>query len=507
MSIHYDTLRKIAQEIITIPQHFQLEMEDSIPIGDEKERAFVWEVPGTDEKIEICLDLNTGQLTRLEIEREQEEERKTDAMEKEIRAVTDPFLKKHAPNHAAYKWVEIEKQNGIYHICYQEAVGGLPLPNTGCSFELDKELQIIRYRLEEYHQPTERPTWPAQIVEKENVLQKIQSEMRTELAFVTLWPSIYEIEGQESEERLVYLPTPSHRWMDAVTGEDLFGMDHYLMPPSAPIESKQEGQIDQHIDSIQQRADWEKRLGIDARQHTVWKSKDDGETLSFLYRQQGKDNDTEELEALSVEGYMKRKFGNMLRNLEASYMFQIEKSTGRLLGFSRGGEEEERTPSFTRKKCWEKAESFLQAVFPDFRSYLWLREDKEDTEDEAREVEFFYLPVYLNGVPVESESVTIRVSTFTGEITWYNGVSYAKLCQLQTHSSTPVLTAEEALARYAEHLSVSLEWFHDLDVEPHTYRLVYKMSLGERSDGAEKKQRELRYIDACSGEGIWNRKE
>lgn len=66
MFINKDKLRVIAKTIVSIPEHYVLEMEDSIPKGNEQERCFIWEdSENRDNKIEIALDLTSGQLGRV----------------------------------------------------------------------------------------------------------------------------------------------------------------------------------------------------------------------------------------------------------------------------------------------------------------------------------------------------------------------------------------------------------------------------------------------------------
>jgi hypothetical protein len=209
--------------------------------------------------------------------------------------------------------------------------------------------------------------------------------------------------------------------------------------------------------------------------------------------------------SLSVDAYMKRKWGDSLRNLGASFMIHIEKSTGRLVGFLRNESEKEvAPPSLSRKQCWEKAEQFLQQVFPDYTSYLQLEVDKEDTDEEPRKREFFYLPLYISGIPVNHERVTLSVNTSTGEICIYMGVSYQKICELVESHFCPAIPPEEALNQFVAYVNVKLKWFKEMDVEPQAYRLVYELTTTR--DGLQRgtgRNRVLRYIDAYNGEPIW----
>ncbi|MNJ60894.1 hypothetical protein D3C77_566570 [compost metagenome] len=73
-------------------------------------------------------------------------------------------------------------------------------------------------------------------------------------------------------------------------------------------------------------------------------------------------------------------------------------------------------PALSREQCWKRAERFLNRVFPDYRAYFQLEVDQKQGEKELREREFFYLPVYIAGIPVSHERAMISVSTVSGEI-------------------------------------------------------------------------------------------
>ncbi|RXT00081.1 hypothetical protein EIZ39_26015 [Ammoniphilus sp. CFH 90114] len=115
-------------------------------------------------------------------------------------------------------------------------------------------------------------------------------------------------------------------------------------------------------------------------------------------------------------------------------MVHQEKKTGRLVGFHRMGSAKAGLASLRREQCWRKAEQFLRIVFPDYVNYLQIEIDKERSDEEPRDREFFYLPVYIDGVPVNHERVTISISTSTGEICTYRSVSYEMIQELSRRS-------------------------------------------------------------------------
>ncbi|MCO1603112.1 YcdB/YcdC domain-containing protein [Desulfosporosinus nitroreducens] len=508
MSFDYGELRTTAKAIVQIPEHYRLAMEDNT--RDEQERSFIWEDPGKDDcQIEIILDIETGQLINLNIDMEAKDLVDQDCSAEEVRAITDAFLANHTPDYDAFTWVNSEEKGNLQFITYREEVGGLPLPDTGCRMTLDSGLNVIRYQLEKSRRKAApKPEWPGIIVDVETVRQQVLKDMRMELTIVALYPSMYEMEGTEPEYRLVYEPIPGHRLIDAITGVDLFGIKHYVMPSSLPITHMESDISDEP--TIKDSATLEIELGIDPELYVLEKSKDDGERIKRLYKFRAEVAEDPESEALSVDAYMKRKWGDSLRNLEASFMIQVEKSTGRLVGFHRSQRKKEAAPSLTREQCWEKAEQFLQQVFPDYTSYLQIEVDQEDMDRQPREREFFYLPVYIGNIPVNHERVMVSVSTSTGKICVYMGVSYEMLRELEERNFLyPTLTAEKAFGLYSEYVRFRLRWFKDLEDEDlPVYRLLYEPITTRRNEFSLDAgcNPGLRYIDACNGELIWERR-
>lgn len=71
MDYLYKKLRQKALAIISVPENYQLAVEDNI--ADERHRLFIWEDPQHPEaNIEITFDLQTGELVRLSVDKNQE---------------------------------------------------------------------------------------------------------------------------------------------------------------------------------------------------------------------------------------------------------------------------------------------------------------------------------------------------------------------------------------------------------------------------------------------------
>ncbi|MVO98123.1 YcdB/YcdC domain-containing protein [Paenibacillus lutrae] len=518
MSLNYEELRTKALTIVAIPGHYQLVMEDSIPKDNEVERAFIWENPAADSgTIEIALDLEAGYLVRLDIEPEEKEDIEFHPSFEDAQAIADAFVRIHAPAHAVFTWTRIEVVRNHYCITYREEAGGLPLPDTGCVLTLSAGLNLIRYQLHGTRKrAAPKPQWPSRLACETAVRRRILQDIRMELTLVTLHPSLHEMKASDPVHRLVYEAVPDYRFMDAVTGSDLYEMDHYVLPPCYPLPADgpiTAAQQPNHPDADSRHLirDWEQLFGIDPALYTIHKSPEDEERLRYLYNYKEEEEEQDpDIDPLSADAYMNRKWGDSLRNFGASFMFEIEKSTGRLLNFHRMERgEEDAPPVLSREECWARAQKFLQNAFPDYASYLQLEAGPDrGLEEEAPAREFFYLPVYINGNAVKHERIMINVNASTGNIGLYMGVSYQKLRELAKFSGRKaVLTPEEALHRYAPYFNLELRWFLDRDEEHPLYKLQYMATTAskERTSLDDGYKRKLRYVDACSGELIWDK--
>ncbi|MCI3923898.1 DUF4901 domain-containing protein [Paenibacillus sp. TRM 82003] len=506
MNIDNRELRAIAEKIVAIPEHYALEMEDSTPKGEERVRSFIWEDPGNrDDSIEIALDLETGRLARLKIDREEKDATKEDPRasggEEDARTLADAFVAEHAPRPSAYGIVNMKKRVNRFELTYREEVGGLPLPYTGCRLVLDERLRIIEYRLEDLeNREALKPHWPDTVVDDKTVMNVIRCNVRMEPTIVALYPSMYEMEGSEPEYRLVYEAMPDCPSFDATTGLDLYEPEHYALPPCHPLPAQAAAPLPSEVEA----SSWERLLGIDSERYELEKSADDDESVRYVYKLKEGEIRSPQEEPLSVDGYMTRKWGDKLRALrESAVMVNVEKKTGRLLSYHRMSAEEDGPPQLPRKQCWEKAERFIRGVFPEYATYLRLEIDREDSDDEPRKREFYYLPLYMDGIPVNHERVMINVSAITGEVGAYMGVSYEMVQQLAKRRFVPKIAPEAAFERYVQHLRLRLKWFLDTEQDMPAYRLVYASSAGT-GDDAERRRR-LRYIDAATGEPVWER--
>lgn len=547
MTMDIQALRAAAGTITFIPEHYELVMEDNTPKGfDENERTFIWEDPHSENsRIEVSLSLETGQLMRLQIDQERDDTIRGSAIEagsttEQAADIAKAFMIRHHPNYAALTWIRSEIKRNYVEIEFRAEVGGLPLPRSGCEIRLDADFNIVLYKAEEFP-GMELPVWPDRLlVSAEAAKQRILQDMEMQPIITTLYPSIYDMEGEEDQHRLVYEPIQGRRKIDAVTGEPLHNLQHDLLPPTVSITPADPGNLDNAYtvkpvlpsrtgtehSSPDEDSDlipfWEAQLGIDTERYVLDKPRGDDQNLILLYFDKSDMNEDEAdqsaTDPLSVDRYFERRWGKTLRNLQAAYMIHIDKTTGRLEAYHYKPESSDGETVLTREQCWERAELFLQRFFPSYAKYLRLEvkwdwkdgvtnseQEGDEGEAEKRDREFFHLPLYMDQYRVRLERVNICVSTMTGEVLQYRSVSHEKIRELEACGFKAAVSAASALARYAERLEMSLRWYMDGDDDTARYRLIYDPVYKRRAKtGVTVSEYFLEFIDAVSGELIWS---
>lgn len=102
----------------------------------------------------------------------------------------------------------------------------------------------------------------------------------------------------------------------------------------------------------------------------------------------------------------------------------------------------------------------------------------------------------------------INIDTATGNVMMYSGISQSVIEELRTYETNAKISKEEALETYRNALCVELQWHKNHDTDPSKYELIYKQTTTESSETYHIDffmRREIRYIDAHTGEVIWSK--
>ncbi|MEI4619137.1 YcdB/YcdC domain-containing protein [Bacillus cereus] len=489
--------KKQVAHIIGIPDEYHLVIDDQKTVDDPFHVLF-WEHQDDAEKnIRISLNRHTGELIELDIDDEDYFQVQDEGIsEEKAKEIAHLFVRKHIPKeYANYTYVYVRDWCGVPAVHYLQEVNGYPLPNTECVVRVHPTGNVIAFQ--HYYGLKEKPVWPESIVDEKIVLEVLKGRQKMRLIFVELLPSLYEYDsGKEaSGYRLVYEPDPSVAFIDACTGKDLHGPEHYQSPPTVAVSvSESNGK---------QETDIFRLLTLDENQF-VKISEDECENeirMKFVPREE-LEGEQEENQTYLMDDFYK-KHSPMLR-YENPVVIGIDKESGTLLHYFNLAFGRDEKAILSREQCLEKALQFLEQVIPNVAAYLRLWDNYEEEESPGR----FCFDVYVNGIPVDCSLVMINIDTATGHVIMYSGISQSVVEELRTYETIAKISKEEVLATYRNALRVELQWHENNDTDIPKYDLIYKQTTTENSETYHIDhfmRREIRYIDAHTGEVIWSK--
>lgn len=482
--------------MIDIPDDYRLVVDDQEGVDDPYHLLW-WEHKEDEERtIQITLNRHTGNLIEFSIDDENSFSSDMKALEEnKAREIANAFLKKYSKEGYEFYTYETVKDcsRGRKEVNYMQEVNGYPLPNTGCVVQVHPSGNVVHFRYNGQKAIEKKPLWPSEIVEENVVLENLKARQDMRLVFVDLTHSSCEYENGEEVKgyHLVYEPEPSHAFIKASTGKDLFGPDHYKLPPTVAVEKPKKGS---RQDDIFELFDWDKE-----RFTKVAETENDDEIRMKFVPKEELQKQKEEKNPYLMNEFFKKHLPMLKYNNFVCIM--IDKSTNGLTGFIKLTDDKEVKQILSREVCLQKALQFLEQVIPDVTQYLRLWEEREEAEDG---IERFIFSVYVNGIPAECKQFMVNINTENGAVMHYSGESSNFIKELLTYETTPKVTKEKALEIYRGAMRVHLEWFLENDVEETSYELLYKQTTDENYKEPFECRRELRYIDANTGKKIWS---
>ncbi|MFD4849776.1 YcdB/YcdC domain-containing protein [Bacillus mycoides] len=481
--------------IIEIPDEYRLVVDDQEGVDDPHHLLWWGHKEDEEKQIQISLNRHTGNLFEFRIDDENYFSSDKEAIEEnKAREIANVFIKKHVEEGLEfYTYVSVKDDwRGWKEINYMQEVNGYPLPNTGCVVRIHPSGNVVHFRYNGQKAIEKKPLWPIEIVEENVVLETLRARQDMRLVFVDLTHSSCKYENGEEVKgyHLVYEPEPSHAFIDASTGKDLFDPDHYKLPPTVAVEKPKKGS---QQDDIFDLFDWDKESFTKVAET----ENEDGIRMKFVSKEELQKQKEEKNPYLMNEFFKKHlpmlKYNNLVG-------ITIDKSTNELIGFIKLADDKEVKQILSREECLQKALQFLEHVIPDVTQYLRLWDERD--EDEG--IERFVFSVYVNEIPVEYREFMVNINTENGAVMHYSGKPSNIIEELLAHETAPKVTKEKALEIYKEVIRVKLEWCIDHDAEEMKYKLLYKQTRSENHKESVDCSREIRYIDAQTGEKIWS---
>ncbi|KMP25180.1 cytoplasmic protein [Bacillus cereus] len=415
--------------------------------------------------------------------------------ENKSREIANVFLKKYTKEgYEFYTYVTVkDDRRGWKEVNYMQEVNGYPLPNTGCIVQVHPSGNVMHFHYNGQKAIDEKTVWPSGIVAENVVLENLKARQDMRLVFVDLTHSSCEYENGEAVKgyHLVYEPEPSHAFIKASTGKDLYGPDHYKLPSTVLIDKPLKSSPKKDVLDL---FDWDKekfvKLDKKVDEDEVW--------IKFVLKEELQ-KEIKEKDPYSMDEFYK-KHVPMVKHDEF-VVITLDKETNQLLSFFMWKDEKKRRTILSREQCLDKALQFLERVIPNVTQYLRLWEEREEEEDG---IERFSFSIYVNDIQVEGKYIMININAENGAVMHYSGESSNIIKELLTYETTPKVTKEKALEIYRGAMRVHLEWFLENDVEETSYELLYKQTTDENYKEPFDCRRELRYIDANTGKKIWS---
>ncbi|WP_410983601.1 YcdB/YcdC domain-containing protein [Bacillus cereus] len=489
--------KKQVAHIIEIPDEYHLVVDDQKTVDDPFHVLF-WEHQDDAEKnIRISVNRHTGELIELDIDDEGYFQIQDEGIsEEKAKEIAHLFVRKHILNeYANYTYVYVRDWCGMPAVHYLQEVNGYPLPNTECVVRVHPSGNVVAFQ--HYHGLKEKPIWPESIVDEKIILEELKNRQNMRLVFAHLLPETCQYEnGKEvNGYRLVYEPDPSVAFIDASTGKDLYGSEHYQSPPTVAVSAPE--------NKDKQETNVFRLLALDEKQFVkIFEDESDNKIRMKFVRREELESEQEENQTYLMDDFYKKH--SPMMKYENPMLIEIDKESGTLLNYFNLASGGDRKVILSREECLEKVLQFLTQVIPNMEEHLRLWDNYNEEESPGR----FFFGVYVNEIPVEVSLGIINIDTETGEVLMYSGISPRVIEELSTYETSARVRKEQALAIYRNALRVELQWHENNDIDTPKYDLIYKQTTTESSETYHIDffmRREIRYIDAHTGEAIWSK--
>ncbi|EJR52493.1 hypothetical protein IIM_03267 [Bacillus cereus VD107] len=487
--------KKQVAHIIEITDDYRLVVDDKEGV-DDPHHLLWWEYKEDEEKaIQISLNRHTGALLELKIDDDDYFPSNNEKMdENKAKEIANKFIKNHLrEGFELYTYVYVEDWRDLKEVNYMQEVNGYSLPNTGCVVRVHPSENVVAFHYNGQKVIQEKPLWPSRVVDKYIVLENLKARQDMRLVFADLTFSSCEYESGEEVKgyHLVYEPEPSHAFIDASTGVDLFEPGHYKLAPTVPVDKPMKSSPQKDVLDL---LDWDKEKFI-----KVDEKEDENEVRMKFVLKEELQKEIEAKDPYSMDEFYKKHFP-MLKH-DKFVVITLDKETNQLLSYLMWTNEKDRRAILSREQCLDKALQFLEKIIPNATKYVQLWDDYEEEEG----IERFSFSIYVNDIHVEGKYIMININTENGAVMHYSGESSNIIKELLTSETTPKVTKEKALEIYKKAIRVKLEWYIDNGAEETIYQLLYKQTTDENRKEFFDFSREIRYIDAHTGEKIWSK--
>ncbi|PUA39722.1 RNA polymerase subunit sigma-70 [Paenibacillus elgii] len=489
-------LKQRSEELFDIPEAYELTIADYHEDKREGGRAMfvwtkagedpVWSKPGKDSGLSVELN-GQGDLIEYTIDVEEAAGDLPELSAEQLQVRAEKFALDHYPGALkSFSLTRTKSADSGTLFFYEQEVMGLPLPMSGFRVKVHRSGIVSDFR---YFGRQTKPKVPESIVPKEQLLRQIADTAKLDLRLDFLHKSVDDAEKEEL--RLVY--EPSSRWMHFRADEteevrEAADEDTESEEPAVWLPVPELPAVE--APAVRTAQDVQELLGIDPERYELLREVEMDDCMTGMVWRR-RDWQPVAAEDRSLDAFFRQR-------TEETLKAKIDPVGGKLVSFIRFEEEIPGEQRLTRDACLDIALGFLARMQPGLAPFLQLRQQEEAFDSDR---EHFDFRIGKQGVWLELERIRLSVNKTSGRIGHVTGPSVDP-AQLQAVEAAPLIDEPEARRIYAEALDLKLGWEIDYSGNGKRRRYALKYRLVHKEKG-----REIRWIDARTGELICSRLE
>ncbi len=451
-----EQLAKLALDFVSVPEHYELQVEDY----SNNQATFIWATSNLEDGIDITLDQNGSLLT---LSKPSSKIGTVLTIEQQ-KSVAELFLTEQYKHALEYLTLSetIQKEDETRFI-YEQYVGGYPLTSFYTKIVVSKYGEVIDFKYDGYTKTP--PIFPDPLVDKNTILQHLH-QAKWSLSLHYLNNDLYSV--SESGLYQIYESSIVYQSFDATTGAARFDNEEEERVSLLPFPK---------VATLEKQATIEDIIGIPDSMEKLREIELDDNKLAIVWR----DKDWQAPKDKTMDSFFHER-------LEDTVKAKIDTRTNTLIEFIWF---KKRTGSLqlSFEACRDIACTFITTYFTEYLPFLQLKL----TEAEFNVVHraFFTFPLHNgNGQIIDGKQFYVAVNRTTGYIDLIRSPRI-DLSIVQAYEPLLIQPLETVISALDD-INVFLTWSKRHEEEEIKYVLQYQ--LGQ----AQSKQTILG-IDAVSG--------
>lgn len=456
-----DQLKEIAFKFVTVPNHYQLFIEDY----SNQEASFIWKADNLDEGFEITLN-HKGQLISLSKPSSLSGNTITSHEQQLIAEQFLTELHEEALSYLSLSYIKEEEQQSSFY--YEQFVGNLPLASYYTKITVSKCGEVLEFSYNGF--TNDPPQFPMQLASKEMILKQLY-EAKWTCSLRNLSTDCYSVPTSGLyviyESPIVYQSYYAHNGQATFEQENP-EQEEVLIPFP-------------QVNKLTKKTTIEEIIGIPDTMEKVRESLVNPGILGIVWREKA----WQAPEDKSFESYL-------MGRIDQSVKVEINTKTNQFISFT-WFKERIGNGNLSFEACCEIACAFIATYFEEYVPYLQLRVDEPSFNDVHRT--FFTFPLQLDGLLINGEQFYVGVNRTTGfiDILWSPKIELEAIKIFLTTKIAPFSEIFHAL----KDIDVHLSWERQYNENENETEEILQYHFGRM----DTKQRIIG-IDALSGQLI-----